>query len=219
MAHKLLQHADGTLTLVPIDSIASSFHGNVQLPNQTLALTAGSAATQMAKMESKNHLSMTVTVSDPSNFDFGISLCHNPRKYNYYALQVQPDETGCIVHFREQGEGGMGVVPNIDSYRFHRAEDGVYDIDVYTDESVLTLYINDDLCYTNRVYSMVGYNWGLECSLGSITVTDIEHHVVAETTAIEAIKQDHQPTKRIIDGQLIIEHDGIRYNALGTIVK
>lgn len=216
VAHRLLQHADGTLTLVPVDSIASAFHGEVQLPAQNLELTAGEAATQMAKMESKNHLNMTVTVADPANFSFGISLCHNPRKYNYYALQVQPDENGCIVHFRQQGEGGIGVVPYIDSYRFHRAEDGVYDIDVYTDESVLTLYINEDLCYTNRIYSMAGYNWGLESYQGDIRVNNIEHHVVTATTAIESETVTPTATKRLINGQLIIECEGRLFNAVGA---
>lgn len=216
VAHKLLQHADGTLTLVPIDSIASSFHGNVQLPSQTVELTAGAAATQMAKMEQKNHLNMTVSVSDPSNFSFGISLCHNPRKYNYYALQVQSDEPGCIVHFLQQGEGGIGIVPNIDSYRFHRAEDGIYNIDVYTDESVLTLYINEDLCYTNRIYSMVGYNWGLECYQGSISATDIEHHIPTASTDIESVNAAPAVSKRVVDGQVIITRDGQRYNVLGV---
>lgn len=219
VAHKLLQHADGTLALVPIDSIASSLGAQVQLPGSSVSLAAGDPAMQMAKMESKNHLNMSVTVADPSNFSFGISLCHNPRKYNYYALQVQPDETGCIVHFLQRGEGGIGVVPFIDSYRFHRAEDGVYDINVYTDESVLTLYINDDLCYTNRIYSMVGYNWGLECYQGSISVTDIEHHVVAAPTAIEAINQDNQPTKVFMDGVILIRRNGQTYTLTGEILK
>lgn len=159
---------------------------------------------------------MTVTVTDPDNFGFGITLCHNPRKYNYYALQVQPDETGCVVHFLQQGEGGIGVVPYIDSYRFHRAEDGIYDVDVFTDGTVLTLYINEDLCYTNRVYAMANYNWGLECYQGSINVTDIEHHVVAAPTAVENVTEAPTATKRIINGQLIIIKNGVRYNAVGA---
>lgn len=215
VAHKLLQHTDGTLTLRPVDSIASSLASQMPLPESSVTLEAGDPAMQMAKMEAKNHLNMTVTVADPSNFSFGISLCHNPRKYNYYALQVQPDETGCIVHFLQQGEGGIGVVPFTDSYRFHRKEDGIYHIDVYSDESVLTLYINDDLCYTNRIYSMVGYNWGLECYQGSISVTDMEHYVVATPDAIETLRVKPQATKCIVNGQLIIERNGIRYNALG----
>ncbi len=42
-----------------------------------------------------------------------------------------------------------------------------------TDNSVVALYINDVLCYTNRIYGIAMNPWSVNCYGGNIEVSDM----------------------------------------------
>lgn len=182
VAHRLIQHDDGTLTLGEIPAIKSKYANpkEVKVMAQSeegvtetkngYALAADSYVL-FNRLDYHNHLSMTVTTAGAAD-KFGISFVRGTDSKKYYTLVVNPEgNTRRKINFEE--EGGVGFIGAIDSYMFHTPADNTYHIDIYTDNSVLVLYINDVLAYTNRIYGIQHNCWSVNSYNGEITVSDI----------------------------------------------
>ena len=61
----------------------------------------------------------------------------------------------------------------MDGYVFDRPTDNTYNVTIYTDNSVLTMYINDACCYTNRIYNMAKNPWSINSYGGEVTVSNL----------------------------------------------
>ena len=120
-----------------------------------------------------NHITFTVKTSN--NWDkFGISFVRGTDSKKYYTVVVNPeDENHRKVNFEQEGEEGKGFVEGIDGYWFERPADNVYNIDIYTDNSVMVMYINDVCAYTQRIYGIQKNCWSINNYGGSITVSDV----------------------------------------------
>lgn len=57
---------------------------------------------------------------------------------------------------------------------FPNADNNEYNVTIYSDNSVVAVYINDKIAYTTRVYSMAKKPWSINCYSGSLEVTDIK---------------------------------------------
>ena len=99
----------------------------------------------------------------------------NHRKVNFeqegYRIVRELDENGKEV---EKKVYGKGFVAGIDGYWFQRPTDNVYHIDIYTDNSVLVMYINDVCAYTQRIYGIQKNCWSINNYGGSITISDVK---------------------------------------------
>ena len=183
VCHKVIQHADGTLSLGEVPAIESKYSSTqeVKVMEQNGAsfnagsgsLTGDDAYLLFGRLGYHNHLSFDVTTSN--NWDkFGISLVRGSDSEKYYTIVVNPEsENWRKLNFEEEGSAGKGFVEGIDSYGFARPDDNVYHIDIYTDNSVLVLYINDNVCYTNRIYGIQKNCWSINNYGGSISVADV----------------------------------------------
>ena len=56
---------------------------------------------------------------------------------------------------------------------FTRPSDNVYNVTIYTDNSVLVMYINDVCAYTQRIYGMSKNCWSINNYGGSIEVSNL----------------------------------------------
>lgn len=192
VAHRLLQHEDGTLTLAPVEAIAQKYTSEqgVRLMNTEGSVTVTDSLYTLAenshilfpRLGYHNHLSLTVR-TEGSEDHFGLSFARGTSMTStadssvYYTLSVHPESlTTRKINFEQEGEGGIGYIADIDSYVFATPADNTYHIDVYTDNSVLVLYINDILCYTNRVYGTARNCWSVNAYTGTITLSDIHHY-------------------------------------------
>ena len=185
VAHRLIQHADGTLTLGAADGLKAKYNktAEVKLMAQSEeGLTAangtytldGAAYALFNRLDYHNHLSMTVTTAGAAD-KFGISFVRGTDSKKYYTLVVNPEgDTRRKINFEEEGAEGMGFIGAIDSYIFNTPADNVYHIDIYTDNSVLVMYINDVLAYTNRIYGIQHNCWSVNNYGGHITVADLQ---------------------------------------------
>lgn len=91
----------------------------------------------------------------------------NWRKFNF--------EEEAFVKFGEETHNvGKGFIEGIDSYGFDRPSDNVYKFDIYTDNSVLVMYVNDKVCYTNRIYGIQKNCWSINNYGGEITISDLK---------------------------------------------
>lgn len=180
VCHKVIQHADGTLTLGEIPAFAAKY--DQELTVSVVAsngynggtLSGDDAYVLYNRLGTHNHLSMTVKTSN--NWDkFGISLVRGTDSKQYYTMVVNPEwEDGRKINFEQEGEDGKGFIEGIDGYNFQRPSDNTYHIDIYTDNSVMVMYINDVCAYTNRIYGIQKNCWSINNYGGSITVSDVK---------------------------------------------
>lgn len=165
VAHRLVQHDDGTLTLGSVPAIEAKYKEVKTYDNFSLK---GDAFKLMPRLGRHNLIKLTVKTK--GNEDrFGISLCRGSDSQKWYTLMVNPEGPDRRkINFEE--EGGKGFIGGIDGYLWNRPADNTYHITITTDNSVMTMYVNDVAAYTNRIY-----NASLNCwSLNTYGSADIE---------------------------------------------
>jgi len=197
VCHRIIQHEDGTLTLGQVPAMAAKYHLQqsltVMASNGTVSggsaangtvsggssagittLSGNDAYLLFPRLGTRNHISFTVKTSN--NWDrFGISLVRGSDSKQYYTMVVNPEnENWRKVNFEQEGEEGRGFIEGIDGYGFSRPADNAYHINIFTDNSVMVMYVNDNVCYTNRIYGIQKNCWSINNYGGSITVSDVK---------------------------------------------
>ena len=180
VCHKVIQHADGTLTLGAVPAMAAKYNKEASVSVMASngysngSLTGDDAYVLYNRLGTCNHISFTVKTSN--NWDkFGVSFVRGTDSKKYYTMVVNPEwEDGRKINLEQEGEEGKGFIEAADGYNFTRPADNVYHIDIYTDNSVLTLYINDVCAYTQRIYGIQKNCWSINNYGGAITVSDVK---------------------------------------------
>ena len=191
VVHRLMQREDGTLYTAEVPAIRAKYNLTATLkPVKTWGKEEGNlteieggysmkaySSVMFNTLNYHNHISMTVTTSDKAD-RFGISFVRGDRKdgdktyEKYYSIMVCPDGNNNFIRFEE--EQGKWELKGGGSYPFPIPADRTYNINIYTDNSVLTMYINDVLCYTQRIYNLPRNCWSVNCYEGGMTVKDIQ---------------------------------------------
>jgi len=187
VCHRLIQNADGVLTLGSVEGIKAKYNQPVTLEVKAQQGATGSgnsyelqgdAYLYFGRLGYHNHISLTVTTSnrwDNFGFSFVRGLEEGAFSDKYYTLRINAEnEWNRKVNFEEEGAAGKGFVAGIDGGRtFETPADGVYHIDIFTDNSVCVIYINDCYAYTNRIYGIQKNGWSINNYGGSIKVSDL----------------------------------------------
>lgn len=187
--HRLAQREDGTLYLAEVPAIREKYNvakevkvvkkwgeeeGNLTIADGVYTMKAYSSV-MFSTLGYHNHIAMTVTASG-DNDRFGISFVRGTRDNEgterYYSIMVCPDGTNNFIRFEE--EQGKWELKGGGSYPFPMPADNTYHIDIYTDNSVLVMYINDVVTYTQRIYNLQRNCWSVNCYEGAMTVKDIK---------------------------------------------
>lgn len=195
VAHRVVQRADGTLRLAPVPAIAGKFSnpetvkvmdsagnvsgpgipaaaGGTQVPATSSWTLEGAGHILFNRLPACSRIRMQVTCAEA----FSVSLGRGSDSDIYYSLVVNPEEgnTKRKINFEENGEGGRGFIGGSDSFMFAKPDDDVYEMDLYIDNSVCVLYINDVLAYTNRFYGIRRNCWSVNAlGTGTCTVTGL----------------------------------------------
>lgn len=184
VCHRVCQREDGSLHLMPADGLLSKYNQSRTVKHANFDLAAGEFQ-RMERMGYHSHLRFTVK-ADGAEDCFGISFLRGTKMLSaedstrYYTIMVNPESaTRRKLNLEQHGMTpdsiyGMGFLADNDSYAFPTPEDNTYHIDIYTDNSVLTMYINDAVCYTNRIYHMARNCWSVNCYSGTIHVSDVQ---------------------------------------------
>ena len=191
VVHRLLQREDGTLYTAEVPAFRSKYsktatckavktwgeeEGNLIIGDGTYSMKAYSSV-MFNTLGYHNHISMTVTTSDKAD-RFGISFVRGDRKdgdktyEKYYSIMICPDGNNNYIRFEE--EQGVWELKGGGSYAFPIPADLTYHIDIYTDNSVMVMYINDALTYTQRIYGNQRNCWSVNCYEGAMTAKDIQ---------------------------------------------
>ena len=180
VCHKIIQHSDGTLTLGKVPAMAAKYSKEQDVKVMASngytngVLKGDDAYVLYNRLGTCNHISLTVTTSN--NWDkFGISLVRGTDSDKYYTMVVNPEgEDWRKVNFEQEGAAGKGFIEGIDGYNFQRPADNVYHIDIYTDNSVIVMYINDVCAYTQRIYGIQKNCWSVNNYGGLVTVSNVK---------------------------------------------
>lgn len=185
VAYKLIQHADGTLTLGEPDALGSKYANKqdvkvvaqseqgISASNGTYAMT-GQSHVMFDRLGARNRISFTVTTASDTD-RFGISLVRGTDSEKYYTMVVNPENAYTRkINFEEEGPAGKGFIAGIDGYNFGRPADNTYHITIYTDNSVCMMFINGICSYTNRIYGIARNCWTINNYGGAITVSDVQ---------------------------------------------
>lgn len=183
VCYKLIQHEDGTLTLGQVDAVSEKYNQDVAVEvkesqnmteadgTYTLAGNAEQPDAYMLMGRLGNHNKISFTVTTTNEWDkFGISMVRGSDSKKYYTMVVNPEpekENIRKVNFEEQGVEGKGFIAGIDGYEFARPADNVYNITIYTDNSICVMYINDVCSYTNRIYGIQKNCWSINSYNGA----------------------------------------------------
>ena len=181
VCHRIVQHSDGTLTLGEVPAIKAKYNQeqtvNVMASQgyDNSTLSGDNAYVLYNRLGTCNHISFTVTTVSNSD-KFGVSLVRGPDSKKYYTMVVNPEDGGINhkINFEEEGDEGKGFIAGIDSYKFVTPADNTYKVDIYTDNSVMVMYVNDNVCYTNRIYGIRKNCWSINNYGGSITISDVK---------------------------------------------
>ena len=190
VAHKIVQHEDGTLTLECPDGISAKFVSEqtvkvMETDEETIAAGENAAGKEYVlngnkhilfnRLGIRNFITFTVT-TDSASDRFGFSLVRGSNSTKYYSVIFNPEDDGANrkLNFEEEGSEGMGFIDGIDSYKFSAPSDNTYHVTVVTDNSVCTVYVNGDATWTNRIYGIQKNCWSINSYGGNITISDIQ---------------------------------------------
>ena len=185
VAHKVIQHEDGTLSLGLVDGISKKYttesavkvmikSEGVSEINSGYTLT-GNAYALFSRLNEHNKISFTVKTA--SNADkFGVSLVRGTDSNKYYTIVVNPEDNNNKrkINFEEEGKDGKGFIGGIDGYLFNTPEDNVYNVTICTDNSICVVYINDNVAYTNRIYGIQKNPWSINSYSGTVEVSNLK---------------------------------------------
>ena len=185
IAHKVIQHADGTLTLGLVEGISQKYatastvkvmekSSGVSESNGNYTLT-DNAYILFNRLNVNNKISFTVKTAGDAD-RFGISLVRGTDSKKYYTIVVNPEDNNNKrkINFEEEGEEGKGFIDGIDGYLFDRPADNTYHVTICTDNSVCVVYINDNVAYTNRIYGMQKNPWSINSYSGAVEVSAVK---------------------------------------------
>ena len=97
-----------------------------------------------------------------------------PGKNNTHNTNPEKKNSNTKTNTEKKGKEGMGFTEGIDSNKFPVPADNIYHVTICTDNSVCTVYINENVAYTNRIYGIQKNCWSLDSYAGSIQVSDIK---------------------------------------------
>ena len=183
VAHRIIQHEDGTLSLGNVEGIDKKYSSESSLKvmaksdngvseNGSNYVLTGNAYVLFNRLNVCNKLSFTVKTTSKTD-KFGFSFVRGTDSEKYYSIIVNPEDGGDNKKLNFEEEGGKGFIDGIDSYKFATPANNEYNVTVYTDNSVCVVYINDNVVYTNRIYGLQKNCWSINSYEGTIEVSNV----------------------------------------------
>jgi len=173
VCHKLVQHEDGTLSIGKIAAMDSKYNK----PAEVKEMLKENDFTLYNRLGYHNHISFTVrTATDADKWGVSFVRATDMDGEKYYSLVCNPEWANGRrkINFEEEGAVGKGFIDGADGYIFPRPADNTYNVDIYTDNSVVTMYINGEYGYTQRIYGIQKNCWSINNYGNSIEITNLK---------------------------------------------
>lgn len=175
VCHKIAQNADGSLYLTAVPAMAAKYNKPVEVKE----MEKGDNYTLYNRLGAHNHISFTVKTAGKDD-KFGVSFGRGKGNDKFVTLRFNNphwDWDKGEHKFRTEYWIGNGVedefINNTEGNFFPFAEDNTYNVDIYTDNSVVVVYVNGTGCMTNRIYGLANNCWSIN-RYGNVTVSDLK---------------------------------------------
>lgn len=202
VCHKLVQLADGNLVFGEVPGIRAKY--NKRVTPTVFEKTEGAefdgdggtlkgfGMVRFGRLGYHNHISMTIKPKNP-NDKFGLCFVRSGdeegkanhwfqigfNNLHYNAAWNNECKDLYRVEFKQEGHNEKGeyedkFVNGALSHFVPRPADNTYNIDIYTDNSVVVLYYNNILAYTTRIYGIQKNGWSINSYGGEIEVSGLK---------------------------------------------
>lgn len=193
VCHKLVQHGDGSLAFAPVPGIAAKYSKNVEVKvmNKTEGVNfngnggtlTGDSHILFSRLAYQNHISFTVKTKGNDD-KFGLSFVRSDNEEEtWFSVNFNNPhwEDGKkhlrrmeFIHDGKLVPDGEKFINGALSNFVPRPADNTYNVDVFTDNSVVVVYYNEVLCYTTRIYGIQKNCWSINNYGGEITISDLK---------------------------------------------
>lgn len=140
VAHRIIQHEDGTLSLGNVEGIDKKYSSESSLKvmaksdngvseNGSNYVLTGNAYVLFNRLNVCNKLSFTVKTTSKTD-KFGFSFVRGTDSEKYYSIIVNPEDGGDNKKLNFEEEGGKGFINGIDGYKFATPANNEYNVTV-----------------------------------------------------------------------------------------
>ena len=168
---KVVQNADGSLTLAPVDALINQFTQRRQLlvDTMTVSLSSGSAYSYTELCTAYESFLLTGTIRFEKNGTFGLAFDYNGRTDKYKTITLDPAGDKLSLQFNEGEtlitETAAPIEPNKD-YTFTYVQEG--SVGIFTLDGIASL--------TVRLYGVSGKPIRLFTENNTVTISDLKQY-------------------------------------------
>ena len=168
---KIVQNADGTLTLAPVDALVNQFTQRRQLliDGMTAELASGSAYSYLDLCTAYESFLLTGTIRFEKNGTFGLAFDYNGRTDKYKTITLDPSGDKLSLQFNEGStlitETPAAIEPGKD-YTFTYVQEG--SVGIFTLDGIASL--------TVRLYGVSGKPVRLFTENNTVTISDLKQY-------------------------------------------
>ncbi len=142
--------------------------GSVSLSGRKYSLGANSRV-QFARLKRANRLEINFKANSNTNEVFGFSVRdYSDGNNTRYSFRLNLANQKLYLNKDVNGGG----VTEISQIALPRTSDGVYNLKVVHEQSIIVVYVNDKIAFTNRIYNMARNPWSIFCENGSVEVEE-----------------------------------------------
>ena len=164
---QLKQNADGSLSLVPADSIASAYRKQQKLNATETTLTAGSGRSYQAAFTSSESFMLTGEFTYTGSGSFGLAFDFSGKPEQYKLVSVDPAANKLKLSF------GGGATP-VTETQAKLAANQKHTFTYIQDGSVGIFYVDDQAALTVRLYGSTDKPIYLFAENNSVTFTSLK---------------------------------------------
>lgn len=176
--HKLYRDDDGKLALTVPHAFDAKFStrtastliaqsGTPTVTNSKYDLGAGDCLT-FGRLKRADKINLTFKASDASNGVFGFVVRDNSDNDIRYSFRL--NLANRKLYFNEDNKS-TGAVAEINQASLPDVSDGIYDLRIYHEQSVIVVYVNDKVAMTSRLCNVSRNPWSVFCESGNVQVS------------------------------------------------
>ena len=163
---QLKQNADGSLSMIPVESIASAFNKSVALSTTSATLTAGSGYSYKKAFTSSESFKLTGEFTYTGTGSFGLAFDFDGTEDQYKLISVDPAEGKLKLSFN-------GGATQIAETQAALAANQKHTFTYIQDGSVGIFYLDGQAALTVRLYGVTGKPIYLFAESNSVTFTSL----------------------------------------------
>lgn len=176
VVHKLYRAEDGSLALTVPHTFDNKFNTNIStaplsqsqgisMSGNKYTLTQGSKL-EYGRLKRADKIFLKFKAESNSNEVFGFSLRDNSNNDIRFSFRMNLADQKLYLN----KDNKNGNVEEISQVSLPRSADGVYNLRIYHEQSIIVVYVNDKIAFTNRIYNISRNPWSVFCENGSVKV-------------------------------------------------